>query len=127
MQDHFQEAFGHDKKIYAGSSIPDAEKIADEILRMPDRERHDWMIYMDDILALAVTSRLAVSLPPEKLPRAVIMRNLQFQMRYPVKEPIFYDSSLSEFASIGVSLLMGAMKDGKLDAGKVYYHQTESK
>ena len=48
-------------------------------------------------------------------------------MRYPVKEPIFYDSSLSEFASIGVSLLMGAMKDGKLDAGKVYYHQTESK
>ena len=127
VQDHFQEAFGHDKKIYAGSSIQDAEKIADEILRMPDRERHDWMIYMDDILALAVTSRLAVSLPPEKLPRAVIMRNLQFQMRYPVKEPIFYDSSLSEFASIGVSLLMGAMKDGKLDAGKVYYHQTESK
>ncbi len=127
VQDHFQEAFGHDKKIYAGSSIPDAEKIADEILRMPDRERHDWIIYMDDILALAVTSRLAVSLPPEKLPRAVIMRNLQFQMRYPAKDPIFYDSNLSEFASIGVSLLMGAMKEGKLDAGKVYYHQTESK
>ena len=55
------------------------------------------------------------------------MRNLQFQMRYPAKDPIFYDSNLSEFASIGVSLLMDAMKEGKLDAGKVYYHQTESK
>ena len=81
---------------------------------------------MDDILALAITSSLAVSLPSEKLPRAVIMRNLQFQLRYPVREPIFYDSSLSEFASIGVSLLMGAMKEGKLEAGKVYYHQAES-
>ena len=127
VRDHFQEAFGHDGKIYVGSSIQDAEQIADEILRMPDGKRHDWMIYMDDILALAVTSRLAVSLPPERLPRAAIMRNLQFQMRYPVKDPIFYDSSLSEFASIGVSLLMDAMKAGKLDAGKVYYHQTESK
>ena len=125
VQNHFYEAFGNDKKIYKGSRVQEAEKIAEEILCMPDKKRHDWIIYMDDIMALAITSKLAISLPPEKLPRAVIIRNLQFQMRYPVRNPIFFDNNLNEFATIGVSLLMNAMKDGKLDAGKVLYHQRE--
>lgn len=127
VQERFLDAFGDNKKIYTGCCIQDAEKIADEILFMPEEERPDWMICMDDILALALVSRLATVLPPKKMPRAVILRNLQFQIRYPVKDPVFYDTDLSEFASIGVSLLMKAMKEENLNAGKVYYRQTESK
>ena len=127
VRSDFEAAFGSDRKIYPAKTIPEAEKIADEVVRMPDEMRYDWIIYMDDILALTITSRLAVALLPDRLPGAVIVRNLQFQMRYPVKKGIFFDNNLSEFASIGVSLLMEAMKDGKLDAGKVYYHQAESK
>lgn len=121
VQEHFLQAFGAEKKIYTMKYVKDAEKVANEIIRMPERERHDWIIYMDDILALTVTSKLAITLPPEQWPRAVIMRNLQFEMYYPVKKPIFYDCNLSEFAAVGVSLLMDAMKNGILDPKKVYY------
>ncbi len=122
----FRELTGNKGLVYSGRILEDGQKIALQLLSLPETERPDWIIYMDDILAQKITSELALHLPVEKLPRAVILRNKQLMISYPVLKPIFYNIDLTEVAAIAVNLLLDAMKSNNLDAGKHNYHLTES-
>ncbi len=113
-------------QVYSGQSLEGGKKIAEELLALPDNKRPDWIIYMDDILAQKITSELALHLPVEKLPRAVILRNKQLMISYPVPDPIFYDIDLTEVAATVVNLLLNAMKSGQIDIGRHNYHLIEN-
>ncbi len=122
----FMELTGNRGQVYSGRTLEDGKRIADEIIALPEDRRPDWIIYMDDILAQKITSELALHLPADKLPRAVILRNKQLMISYAVPEPIFYDIDMTEVGDIASEMLMDAMKTGNPNPGKMYYRLRES-
>jgi DNA-binding LacI/PurR family transcriptional regulator len=88
---------------------------------MPEEERPDWLICLDDVQALALLSSLACSLAPEKMPGAVVLCNLPSQFYYPVKKLILFNNNLKEFAKTAVNLLIKAMTSGNQETGQVFY------
>ncbi len=118
----FMELTDNRGQVYSGFTLEDGEKIALKILALPAEQRPDWIIYMDDTMALKITSVLALRLPAAELPRAVISGNKQLKISYPVPDPVLYDIDLFEAAGMGVNMLMNAMKTGNLEQGRIYYH-----
>ena len=114
-------------KIFSGSATEMDSVFCREYLAMPETERPDWLICLDDWLALSCLSGLAREIAPEKMPGAVIMCNAAAGFRYPVRRLIFYNNDLNEFSSRGVDLLMKAMRSGNPETGCEMYLPQEYK
>ncbi len=119
--DSISGSYDNSYAVCTAKTAEDAELLAEKIAAMPDGERYDWLICLDDIIALALSSRLAITLPPEKLPGMVIASNILAQLRYPVRKQIVYGIELDKIAAMGTGLLINAMKENRLDAGKALY------
>lgn len=117
----FCENFGSAAPVFIKCTSGDDQNIVGTILAMPEKERPDWLICLEDFAALQLISGLARNLGPEKMPGAFIMYNRASGMHYPLSKLICCDNDLYRFAAIGVDLLMQAMMSGKQDTGAVFY------
>ena len=119
----FYENFGGTSRIFSYETFSDEQqvKVIREILAMPENERPDWLICLEDLFALALVCALARNLPPEKMPGAFVMFDRAAQINYPLSRIICCDNDLHQFAALGVELLMKAMMSGKQDIGAVFY------
>ena len=117
----FHENFGDTGRILSYETFSDEQRVIGEILAMPESERPDWLICLEDFFALALVCALARRLIPEKMPGAFVMFDRAAQLRYPLSRIICCDNDLHRFAALGVELLMKAMMSGRQDIGAVFY------
>jgi len=117
----FRENFGGASRIFSCKTFADEQRVIREILAMPECERPDWLICLEDLFALALACTLARHLTPEKMPGAFVMFDRAAQIHYPLSKLICCDNDLHQFAALGVESLMKAMMSGKQDIGAVFY------
>lgn len=117
----FRENFGSAAPVFIKCTPEDDQNIAGMVLAIPENERPDWLICLDDFAALHLCSGLARNLGPENMPGAFIMYNRASGMHYPLSKLICCNNDLCKFAAIGVDLLMKAMMSGRQDTGAVFY------
>ena len=103
----------------------DGSRFIERFMALPEDRRPDLILYMDDILAQAITSKLVFLLPREKLPKAMIFRSRQLQTIFAVENPVFFNMDLDHFAALIVNTLMKNVKIGNIHIGRICYRPEE--
>ena len=112
--------------VYHVTTIEDAEQAAEQIISMPDAERPDVILHLDDVMAQLIAVRLVLRLPQEKLPAGIILRNMQLRMNYPIPRTIYLNIDLAEVATEAAELLLQAVKMQNPYIGRHYYQIKEN-
>ena len=102
----FLECTGGKGILLSNDAFAKGDLFVKKFLAIPEEERPDMVLYMDDILAQSITSQLVFRLPHDKLPRAMILRNKQLRATFAVENPVFFNMDLDDFAALIVNTLM---------------------
>jgi DNA-binding LacI/PurR family transcriptional regulator len=113
-------------EYYTCNGSHDGRIFAESLLAMNAGQRPDWLIFPDDIVALAATSHLARRLPVEQVPRCVIFSALRHQLCFSINNAIYFDSSLKACVNSAVSLLQKAFSQNNMAPGRVIIEYEES-
>ena len=91
--------------------------IAWDYINLPQNQRPDGMIILDDIVGGAFTSELAIHLNKEELPLCVVMRNKQMNIPFSLPKVVYFDVDLAAFSEKAVNIIFKAIKCNIMDSG----------
>ena len=94
---------------------------ARKFLSIPPKERPDWLIFQDDLVASAICAELVKFLPQEELPNIVIMTQLRHMLFLPLRNVIFYECDMSEYIASCISLMQKALQEKNLAPGRIIH------
>lgn len=108
-------------EVFTGYNVNDGKRIMIEYMNTMPEHRHDGLIITDDILGGAFAAELATVLPPNEMPTAIILRNIQLAIPFPFRHKYFYDIDLNKLALMATDIINNAMKTGNLEHVNISY------
>lgn len=121
----FLECTGGKGIILSNGVFADGSRFIEKFMALPEKKRPDIILYMDDILAQSIISRLVFLLPHDRLPQAMIFRSRQLRATFAVENPVFFNMDLDHFAALIVNTLMKNVKIGNIRIGRICYRPEE--
>ncbi len=113
-------------RVFSGLAA-DGAAIARKFLRQSAAERPDAWIALDDVMAGALASALALQLPAAELPAAAVLCNRNTGFSFPVPRLYRYEIQLELLAAMGVRLLLDRITKVTAESRQLWYEPREYK
>lgn len=95
---------------------------AREFAALPEDERPDLLLFFDDFLANALLFPLMLLLGTEKMPKVMLLRNLQLPISYPpLPELKIWEIDIAAFARATASRFLDTLRAGQKDTGTIFF------
>jgi DNA-binding LacI/PurR family transcriptional regulator len=129
--DHYWHAFrqvcgeagmddGFARELHGGLGPAGGWRVADQLLNMPERERPDGLIVMDDRIATGLTAVLAPACAAY-CPQIVVQTNLQAPLAFALPA-LHYEVDVEKLARCAVDMLMARLRNPQTEPRREWLH-----